>query len=142
MCTCFACPVHINLLFCVPIWIGKSLARCLSMSAPSISYTSSFSDSGRSGSSTPSSEFVPSKLYLLPPHFIDGGRLNAFASKLEKGYGDKIILSVAHAAPFDVNRVEAAMTRLGEAIPDVCAVDKQWVKVPEGKTYCIDPMSL
>lgn len=113
------------------------------MSAPgSISYTSSYSDSGRSGISTPSSEFVPSKLYLLSPHFIDGALLEAFTSKLEKGYGDKILLSVAHKGPFDVKDVQAAVVRLGKAIPDACPADKQWVKVPEGKTCGIAPMSL
>ncbi|KAG8221369.1 C-type lectin protein [Butyriboletus roseoflavus] len=105
------------------------------MSAPSISQTSSYSDSWRSGISTPSSEFVPTKLYLLSPHFINGDLLEAFTSKLEKGYGDKILLSVAHKGPFDVEDVEAAVVRLGEVIPDACPVDKQWVKVPEGGAF-------
>lgn len=56
-----------------------------------------------------------------------------FASRLDKGYGDKILLSAAHAAPFDMKELEATMVRLGEAIPDVSTTDKQWVKVPEGK---------
>lgn len=112
------------------------------MSAPSISYTTSSSDSLRSGTSTPSSEFVRSKLFLLPPHFIDGASLEAFTSKLEKGYGDKILLCVAHKGLFDVNAVQAAVIRLGEAIPDACPADKEWVKVPEGKMCGIAPMSL
>ena len=109
------------------------------MSAPSISYTSSYSDSGRSGTSTPSSEFVLSKLYLLSPHFIDGARLEAFTSKLEKGYGDKILLSVAHEESFDSKDVQAAVVRLGEAIPDACLANKQWTKVPEGKACDTTP---
>lgn len=104
------------------------------MSAPSLSVTSSQSDSELSGTSTPSSEFVPSQLYLLFPHFVDVARLEAFASKLEKGYGDKILLSVAHQGQFDMKDVQAAMVRLGEAVPEASLVDKQWVKVPEGKT--------
>ena len=59
------------------------------MSAPSISYTSSYSDSGQSGTSTPSFEFVRSKLYFPSPHSVDGVRLEAFTSKLERGSGDK-----------------------------------------------------
>jgi len=103
------------------------------MSAPSISLTSSSSDSGQSGTSTPSSEFVLSRLYLLSPRFIDGARLQALTSKLEKGYGDRVLLSVAHEGVFDLKDVQAAVVRLGEAIPDACLADKQWVKVPEGK---------
>lgn len=105
------------------------------MSAPSpISYTSSYSDCGRSGSSTPPSELASSKFYLLSPHFINRVRLEAFAPTLEKGYGDKILLFVAHTAPFDVNDIEAALARLGEAIPNVCALNKKWVKVSKGKS--------
>lgn len=103
------------------------------MSAPSISLTSSSSDSGQSGTSTPSSEFALSRLYLLSPGFIDGARLEALTSKLEKGYGDRVLLSVAHEGPFDLEDVQAAVGRLGDAIPDTCLADKQWVKVPEGK---------
>lgn len=102
------------------------------MSPSSVSRSSSQSDSGLSGTSTPTSEFVPSKLYLLSPHFIDGARLEAFTSKLEKGYGDKIFLAVAHEGPFNANEVHTAVVRLGEAVPDICLADKQWVKVPEG----------
>jgi hypothetical protein len=109
------------------------------MSASSISYTSSYSDSGQSGTSTPSSEFVPSKLYLLSPHFIDGGRLEVFTSTLEKGYGDMILLSVAHEGSFDLKDVQAAVVRLGEAIPDACLVNKQWAKVPEGRACATTP---
>ncbi|KAI9571718.1 C-type lectin protein [Boletus coccyginus] len=105
------------------------------MSAPSISLTSSSSDSGQSGTSTPSSEFALSRLYLLSPGFIDGARLEALTSKLEKGYGDRVLLSVAHERPFDLEDVQAAVGRLGEAIPDTCLADKQWVKVPEGGAF-------
>lgn len=112
------------------------------MSASSISRTSSSADSERSGISTPPSEFAHTKLYLLSPHFIDGVRLEAFTSRLEKGYGDKILLSVAHKGPFDLNDVQAAVVRLGEIIPDACLADRQWAKVPEGKTCDIALMLL
>lgn len=128
--------------FLHPNGIVASLVRFVNMSAPSISCTSSHSDSGLSGTSTPSSEFVPSKLYLLSPHFVDGARLQAFSSKLEKGYGDKILLSIAHERPFNVKDVQASVVSLGEAIPDLCLVDKQWVKVPEGKMSTRAPASL
>ncbi|KAG9311989.1 C-type lectin protein [Chiua virens] len=108
------------------------------MSAPSIA-TSSVSDSELSGASTPSSEFPPSKLYLLPPHFINPGALETFASKLDKGYADRVLLFVAHEAPFELNDVEAALVRLGETLPDACTADKSWSKVLEaGSFYLVD----
>lgn len=105
------------------------------MSAPS----PILSDSS-SRTSTPSSEFVPSRLYLLSPHIIRLGRLGLFASRLDKGYGDRILLSVAHTAPFEVNSIKAAIMHLSELVtPDACLADKEWVKVSEGNHilfYC------
>ncbi|KAF9240387.1 C-type lectin protein [Melanogaster broomeanus] len=101
------------------------------MSPPSISRSSSSSDFGLSGTSSASSEFfnLPSKLFLLPPLFIDGSQLSAFASKLEKGYGDKILLSVVHEASCGhTSDLQQAMSKLTDAIPDARTTGKHWIK--------------
>jgi hypothetical protein len=104
------------------------------MSLLSVSRTSSSSDSGQSGISTPSSDFLPSTLFLLPPRFIGGGQLKAFASKLEKGYGDKILLFVVHEATCDNAHglLQQAMAKLSDAVPDARTTGKKWIKVLDG----------
>ncbi|KIK80381.1 hypothetical protein PAXRUDRAFT_239683 [Paxillus rubicundulus Ve08.2h10] len=109
-------------------------SEILRMSSLSVSQSSSSSDWSRSGTSTPSSDFLPSTLFLLPPSFINANQLKAFASKLEKGYGDKILLSVVHEAIRDNANglLPQAMAKLADAVPDARTTGKQWVKIPEG----------
>ncbi|KAH7907882.1 hypothetical protein BJ138DRAFT_971121, partial [Hygrophoropsis aurantiaca] len=94
---------------------------------------SSSSDSeGHSGTSTPSSEFQPAKLFLLPPSLATPAFLTSFASKLEKGLGDKAVLSVQNKSE-DVSTVDekdsllAAFSDLALVFSDF--VNKQWSKV-------------
>jgi hypothetical protein len=109
-------------------------SEILRMPSLSVSRSSSSSDSGQSGTSTPSSDFLLPTLFLLPPPFINVDQLKAFASKCEKGYGDKILLSVVHKASCDDANglLQQTMAKLADAVPDARTTGKQWTKIAEG----------
>lgn len=92
-----------------------------------MSYSSDSSISrSTSGSSTPSSvsEFQPAKIFLLSPSLLDTHLLVNFSKKLDKGFGDKIVIPVYHFDASSTGWVQEAL----KSLPDVDVEGKQWEK--------------
>ena len=90
-----------------------------------MSYSSDSSISpSTSGSSTPSSvsEFQPAKIFLLSPSLLDTHFLANFSKKLDKGFGDKIVIPVYHFDASPAGWVQEAF----KSLPDVDVEGKQW----------------
>jgi hypothetical protein len=86
----------------------------------------SLSNSSTSRSNTPSSasDFQPTKNFLLSPTLLDIEFLRKISKKLDKGSGDRIVISINHSDASTNGWVQEAITTL----PCVDVEGKRWEK--------------
>ncbi|EGO00866.1 hypothetical protein SERLA73DRAFT_178831, partial [Serpula lacrymans var. lacrymans S7.3] len=120
----------------------------MSVSPPAVYLSFSDSDSG-SGTTTPSSiEFSTPTHCFLPPQCADPAFLKDFASTLERGAGDKVVLSLQNSGlhqSFDDMKavISHAITTLAKVVAggsdeQAFTLDQRWSKVSrelEGKSF-------
>jgi hypothetical protein len=70
------------------------------------------------------SEFQPARIFLLSPSLLDIHFLANFSKKLDKGFGDKIMIPVYHFDAPPAGWVQEAL----KSLPDVDVEGKQWEK--------------